>query len=66
MPRVKSRNYVEAYRQYAVQVITPIDTEIAKKGHFRVGTMTGPYLQTIKQRLLKASMMPKNEKENML
>lgn len=65
MSRVKSRNCVEAYRQYAVQVIMPIDTEIAKKGHFRVGTDRA-HLQTIKQRLLKASIMPKNEKENML
>ena len=30
----KSRNYAEAYKWYAAQVIPQIDAEIAEKGHF--------------------------------
>ncbi len=30
----KSRNYAEAYKWYAAQVIAKIDAEIAEKGHF--------------------------------
>ena len=38
MPRVKSRNYAEAYKLYAAQVIPQIDAEIAEKGHFWMET----------------------------
>ena len=34
----KSRNYAEAYNWYATQVISKIDTEIAKKGNFWMDT----------------------------
>jgi len=38
MPRVKSRNYAEAYKWYVAQVIPQIDAEIAEKGHFWMET----------------------------
>jgi hypothetical protein len=50
MPRVKLRNYAEAYTEYAAQVIPQIDpreigsafhgagAEIAEKGHFWMET----------------------------
>ena len=38
MPRVKSRNYAEAYKLYAAQVIPQIDAEIAEKGNFWMET----------------------------
>jgi hypothetical protein len=53
MPRVKSRNYAEAYKSYAAQVIPQIDpreigstfhragAEIAEKGHFWMETNDG-------------------------
>ncbi len=34
----KSRNYAEAYKGYAAQVIPKIDAEIAEKGHFWMNT----------------------------
>ena len=34
----KSRNYAEAYRSYAAQVIPQINAEIAEKGHFWMET----------------------------
>ena len=33
----KSRNYAEAYKWYAAQVIPQIDAEIAKNGNFCIG-----------------------------
>ena len=51
MPRVKSRNYAEAYKSYAAQVIPQIDpreigstfhragADIAEKGHFWMETL---------------------------
>jgi hypothetical protein len=50
MPQVKSRNYAEAYKSYAAQVIPQIDpreigsafhgagAEVAEKGHFWMET----------------------------
>jgi hypothetical protein len=35
----KSRNYAEAYKWYAAQVILQIDAEIAEKGHFCMETI---------------------------
>jgi len=35
----KSRNYAEAYKWYAAQVIPQIDAEIAEKGHFWMDTV---------------------------
>jgi len=35
----KSRNYAEAYKWYAAQVIPQIDAEIAEKGHFWMETI---------------------------
>ena len=34
----KSRDCAEAYKSYAAQAIPQIDTEIAKKNHFWMGT----------------------------
>ena len=36
--RGKSRNYAEAYKSYAAQVIPQIDAEIAEKGNFWMET----------------------------
>jgi hypothetical protein len=41
-PRVKFRNYAEAYKRYAAQVIPQIDAEIAEKGHFWIDFSVHP------------------------